>query len=199
MPYAFLPEVARPSVTVDMLVFTLLEGALSLLLVERGLPPFEGRLALPGGFLHVGPGGQGGEDLDLAAARELVEETGLELAAMNGFPGPLVKWMLEAVGAAGIARTALASGEPRAKAVCLLLWTDGRHTVLARGETSGDLVLPPRGANGFGWDPVFQPAGDTRTYGELPDEEKDRIGHRGRAWRDLLGRLRAAASGTTTG
>jgi len=129
----------------------------------------------------------------------VVEETGLELAAMNGFPGPLVKWMLEAVGAAGIARTALASGEPRAKAVCLLLWTDGRHTVLARGETSGDLVLPPRGANGFGWDPVFQPAGDTRTYGELPDEEKDRIGHRGRAWRDLLGRLRAAASGTTTG
>lgn len=78
MPYAFLPEVARPAVTVDMLVFTLLEGALSLLLVERGLPPFEGRLALPGGFLHVGPGGQGGEDLDLAAARELVEETGLD-------------------------------------------------------------------------------------------------------------------------
>ena len=50
----------------------------------------------------------------------IVEETGLELAAMNGFPGPLVKWMLEAVGAEGIARTALAAGEPRASSVCLL-------------------------------------------------------------------------------
>ncbi len=126
----------------------------------------------------------------------IVEETGLELAAMNGFPGPLVKWMLEAVGADGIARTALALGEPRARAVCLLLWTDGGQTVLARGETAGDLVLPPRGGNGFGWDPVFRPAGDPRTYGELPDEEKDRIGHRGRAWRELLTRLdrRSSAS-----
>lgn len=119
----------------------------------------------------------------------IVEETGLELAALNGFPGPLVKWMLEAVGAEGIARTALAAGEPRARAVCLLMWTDGGQTLLARGETAGDLVVPPRGGNGFGWDPVFRPAGDLRTYGELPDEEKDRLGHRGRAWRELLTRL----------
>jgi inosine triphosphate pyrophosphatase len=119
----------------------------------------------------------------------VVEETGLELSALNGFPGPLVKWMLEAVGAEGIARTALALGDPRAKAVCLLMWTDGQRTVLARGETAGDLVLPPRGPNGFGWDPVFRPEGKIRTYGELPDDEKDRVGHRGRAWRDLLAKL----------
>ncbi len=120
----------------------------------------------------------------------VVEETGLELAALNGFPGPLVKWMLAAVGAEGIARTALAVGDPKARAVCLLMWTDGVATVLARGETAGDLVLPPRGANGFGWDPVFLPAGESRTYGELPNEEKDRVGHRGRAWRELLVKLR---------
>lgn len=119
----------------------------------------------------------------------VVEETGLELAAMNGFPGPLVKWMLAAVGAEGIARAALALGDSRAKAVCLLLWTDGERTVLARGETAGDLVLPPRGANGFGWDPVFRPAGSALTYGELADEEKDRLGHRGQAWRALLCQL----------
>lgn len=93
MPYAFLPEVARPSVTVDMLVFTLLDGALSLLLVERALPPFEGRMALPGGFLHVGAGGQGGEGLDEAAARELLEETGLDrrhvvLGQLGAFGAP---------------------------------------------------------------------------------------------------------------
>jgi XTP/dITP diphosphohydrolase len=98
--------------------------------------------------------------------------------------------MLEAVGAEGIARTALALDDPRAKAVCLLIWTDGLRTVLARGETEGDLVLPPRGANGFGWDPVFRPDGEARTYGELTDGKKDRLGHRGKAWRAFLSRLR---------
>lgn len=124
----------------------------------------------------------------------VVEETGLELAALNGFPGPLVKWMLAAVGAEGIARTAQALGEPRARAVCLLMWTDGARTLLARGETAGDLVLPARGANGFGWDPVFRPAGEALTYGELSEEEKDRIGHRGRAWREMLRQLAAGPS-----
>jgi len=133
----------------------------------------------------------------LAAALEhragplVVEETGLELAAWNGFPGPLVRWMLEAVGAEGIARAAIALGDPRARAVCLLAWGDGDRIVVGRGSTSGELVLPPRGENGFGWDPVFRPEGENRTYGELSDEEKDALGHRGRAWRDLLAQLHA--------
>ena len=129
-----------------------------------------------------------------AAWRELgrplvVEETGLELAAFGGFPGPLVKWMLEAVGAEGVARAALALGEPRAVARCALLWTDGERTVIGEGSAAGTLVLPARGEGGFGWDPVFQPQGESRTYAELPAAEKDRLGHRGRAWRDLLARL----------
>lgn len=116
----------------------------------------------------------------------VVEDTGLELAAMGGFPGPLVKWMLAAMGPEGIARTAAALGDPRAVARCGLLWTDGKTTLFGRGETRGILVLPPRGSGGFGWDPVFQPDGCDLTYAELGDEIKDSIGHRGRAWRDLM-------------
>ncbi|MEO7794248.1 MAG: non-canonical purine NTP pyrophosphatase, partial [Thermoanaerobaculia bacterium] len=56
------------------------------------------------------------------------------------------------------------------------------------------LVLPPRGERGFGWDPVFRPAGEARTFGELPEAEKDRLGHRGRAWRDLLVELQGAVT-----
>jgi non-canonical purine NTP pyrophosphatase (RdgB/HAM1 family) len=118
----------------------------------------------------------------------IVEETGLELAAMNGFPGPLIKWMLAAVGAPGVARTAHALGDSRAQARCLLLYYDGHRRLRAEGETAGRLVLPPRGDSGFGWDPVFQPDGEERTYAEMTAAEKDRIGHRGRAWRALLRR-----------
>ena len=119
----------------------------------------------------------------------IVEETGLSLAALNGFPGPLVKWMLDAVGPEGIARIAIDRGEPGVSADCALLYRDAEREVVAEGSTRGVLVLPGRGEGGFGWDRVFQPEGDERTYGEMTSAEKIEIGHRGRAWRALLARL----------
>jgi non-canonical purine NTP pyrophosphatase (RdgB/HAM1 family) len=119
----------------------------------------------------------------------VVEEAGLELAALNGFPGPLVKWMLEAVGAEGLARTAAALGNPNATARCALLYRDAGRTLIAEGITEGTLILPPRGGNGFGWDPVFLPEGESRTFGELEGPDKDAVSHRGRAWRALLEKL----------
>ncbi len=115
----------------------------------------------------------------------IVEEAGLDLAALNGFPGPLVKWMLEAVGAEGIARTAAALGETRASARCFLLFKDGEREVVAEGRTEGTLVLPGRGTHGFGWDPVFLPDGSAQTFAELAGAEKDAVSHRGKAWRAL--------------
>ncbi|MBZ0090131.1 MAG: non-canonical purine NTP pyrophosphatase [Thermoanaerobaculia bacterium] len=119
----------------------------------------------------------------------IVEETGLEIHAMNGFPGPLVKWMLEAVGAEGVARVAKAFDDPGVTARCSLLYRSADGDVVASGETVGELVLPARGGHGFGWDPVFLPAGESQTYGELSAERKDAIGHRGRAWRALVEQL----------
>ena len=119
----------------------------------------------------------------------VVEEAGLELAALNGFPGPLVKWMLQAVSAAGLAKAAAAFGDPRATARCALLYRDAERTVVAEGVTEGTLVLPPRGGHGFGWDPVFLPDGGDRTFGELEGIEKDAVSHRGKAWRALIRKL----------
>jgi len=116
----------------------------------------------------------------------IVEETCLELAALNGFPGPLVKWMLEAVGADGLAETALKLGNPRAKAVCCLTYFDDGKMLGAWGECEGTLVQPARGSRGFGWDPVFVPDGHSRTFGEMSDAEKTGIGPRGKAWRHFL-------------
>jgi 8-oxo-dGTP diphosphatase len=70
MPFTY--EYPRPALTVDCVVFGLDDGELKVLLIQRALPPFEGRWALPGGFVQVD------EDLEAAARRELAEETGLE-------------------------------------------------------------------------------------------------------------------------
>lgn len=119
----------------------------------------------------------------------IVEDTALELAALNSFPGVLVKWMQAAIGIDGLARTARKLGDQTATARCGLLLIYGSTSLAAEGVTEGRLVLPARGDSGFGWDPIFEPAGESRTYAELSASEKDRIGHRGRAWRHLLAQV----------
>jgi 8-oxo-dGTP diphosphatase len=69
MSYTY--EHPRPSVTVDLVIFTIAENDLKVLLIRRGLEPFKGRLALPGGFVEID------ESLEKAAARELKEEAGV--------------------------------------------------------------------------------------------------------------------------
>jgi len=74
MPYFTHP---RPSVTVDVVVFTVLDTDLKVLLIRRGQAPFDGAWALPGGFVLVTDDDDQGESLAAAASRELQEETGL--------------------------------------------------------------------------------------------------------------------------
>ncbi len=74
MSEAYDPESRpHPAVTVDVILFTIRESRLEVLLIRRQLPPFEGRWALPGGFVRMD------EDLDEAARRELSEEAGVRV------------------------------------------------------------------------------------------------------------------------
>jgi XTP/dITP diphosphohydrolase len=122
----------------------------------------------------------------------IVEEAGLDLDALNAFPGPLVKWMLQAVGAEGISRAAAGLGEVRASARCFLLYKDGDQEIVADGRTEGTLVLPGRGTHGFGWDPVFLPEGSALTFAELTGAAKGAVSHRGKAWREMKRMLEMA-------
>jgi XTP/dITP diphosphohydrolase len=70
-------------------------------------------------------------------------------------------------------------------AVLCLAWPDG-HEELALGRVEGLLVDPPRGAGGFGYDPMFQPDGHEQTFAEMGVADKQALSHRGRAFRRLL-------------
>jgi len=69
-------------------------------------------------------------------------------------------------------------------AVLVLAWPDG-HFEYAEGKVDGTIVWPPRGAHGHGYDPVFMPKGETRTYAEMTMGEKNAYSHRGRALKAL--------------
>jgi len=74
---AYTYNYPHPAVSVDIVIFTIRDDALSVLLVERGLPPFQGEWALPGGFIRLD------ESLKHAAWRELKEETGVNAAYLE--------------------------------------------------------------------------------------------------------------------
>ena len=113
----------------------------------------------------------------------LVEDTGLELAALGGFPGPLVRWMLASIGPQGICRIASCFGDAGATARCLVCATDGSSEVFGEGVVEGSIASRPRGGGGFGWDSAFEPSdGGGRTYGEMSEDEKNLISHRRKAF-----------------
>jgi XTP/dITP diphosphohydrolase len=123
----------------------------------------------------------------------IADDSGIEVDALDGGPGPRSA-RFAGEGASDADNLAKLIGlvadlEPdtrtaRYRCVAAIAWPDGR-TMHAEGTCDGTLIRQPRGDRGFGYDPVFVPQGERRTMAELGDEEKDRISHRGRAFRAL--------------
>lgn len=127
----------------------------------------------------------------------VADDSGIEVDALGGAPGPRsaryageeaddeenLETLLRAV-------TNVPEAERTARYRCIaaIAWPDGPE-VWAEGVCEGTIDLHPRGSGGFGYDPAFVPEGQERTMAELSDEEKDRISHRGRAFRALRERL----------
>ena len=122
----------------------------------------------------------------------IADDSGIEADALDGEPGPRsARFAGEgASDAENLAKLVgaivgkLSDGTARYRCVAAIVWPDGR-ALHAEGVCEGTLVATPRGAGGFGYDPIFVPGGEHRTMAELEDDEKDRISHRGRAFRAL--------------
>ena len=129
----------------------------------------------------------------LAAARgaglpSLADDSGFCVAALGGAPGVVsARWAGPdkdfAAAMARVARLAEGAADRRAwfvSALCLASPDGATDSFVARAE--GHFVWPPRGANGFGYDPMFVPRGAAETYGEMDAAAKQRSSHRARAF-----------------
>jgi XTP/dITP diphosphohydrolase len=130
----------------------------------------------------------------------VADDSGLAVDALNGMPGVLsARWSGQhgqdgANTALLLAQLADVPEERRGAAfvsACALV--SATDEVVVRGEWPGSIVREARGEGGFGYDPVFLPAGSSRTAAELSPDEKDAQSHRGRALAALLPALRALA------
>ena len=111
----------------------------------------------------------------------MVEDTGLFFNALNGFPGALIKMLIDRVGREGIFNILKGFDDKRVIAKCAIGFTnDGRNLKVFTGEVKGQ-VVSPRGESGFGWDPIFQPDGYDKNFAEMSAEEKNAISHRFKA------------------
>lgn len=132
----------------------------------------------------------------LASARAsglpaLSDDSGFCVAALGGEPGVLsARWAGPskdfAAAMAEVNRRVAANPDRRAwfvAALCLA-WPDG-HTETFLGRVEGEAVWPPRGQHGFGYDPMFIPAGGQQTFGEMDPDAKHAISHRARAFAQL--------------
>ncbi|HYK05608.1 MAG TPA: non-canonical purine NTP pyrophosphatase [Thermoanaerobaculia bacterium] len=117
--------------------------------------------------------------------RLIVEDVSLGFDELGNFPGPYVRWLLEAAGGKGLAAIAYALNNRAARAQCCVGYWDGSQVRIFLGETQGEILVKPRGERTFGWDAWFQPDGSEKTFAELTPEEKDAVSHRGRAYRKL--------------
>jgi non-canonical purine NTP pyrophosphatase (RdgB/HAM1 family) len=117
--------------------------------------------------------------------RLIVEDVSLGFDELGNFPGPYVRWLLEAAGGKGLAAIAYALNNRSAKAQCAVAYWDGEEGHMFLGECLGEILVESRGSGNFGWDAWFQPRGSSKTYAEMSPEEKDRVSHRGDAYRKL--------------
>ena len=128
---------------------------------------------------------------DIVGKPVVIWDQSLYIRCLGGFPGPLIKWFWEQVGAARICSIARALGDQAISTRTTLTHYDGSSLRHCYGELEGTIPPEPRGSNGFAWDTIFIPEGHQRTFAEMTADEKNAISMH----RLALEQLRAFLSG----
>ena len=119
----------------------------------------------------------------------LIDDSGLFIDALHGFPGVYSAYAFKTIGNDGILRLMenVPEGKRTAHFETVFALGGTGETLLFRGACPGKIACQPGGMHGFGYDPIFIPDdGDGRTFGEMSMAEKNGISHRGRAVRKMM-------------
>ena len=134
------------------------------------------------------------EEIALTAARYaylqlrkplIVEDAGLFIEALNGFPGPYSSYVYKKIGVEGLLKLMEGVSDRRACFKAAVAYVAPGVERVFTGEVCGWIAGEARGSGGFGFDPVFVPEGESRTFAEMSLEEKNRYSHRARAFKRL--------------
>ena len=111
----------------------------------------------------------------------IVDDTGLFVEALNGFPGPYAAYVQDTIGNSGLLSLLSGAENRRAYFETVIAYADEAGIRLFSGRVNGKIVENPRGNAGFGYDPIFLTG--EKTLAEMPLEEKNAVSHRANALR----------------
>lgn len=129
----------------------------------------------------------------------MVDDTGLFIDTLNGFPGPYAAFVLNTIGNTGILKLMEGMQDRSARFTTAIGFADETGARIFSGTVEGHITRAPRGSEGFGYDPIF--AVGEKTLAELTLDEKNSISHRARAlaaFHDWFVHERAGTHGTQT-
>jgi len=116
----------------------------------------------------------------------LVEDAGLFIEALNGFPGPYSSFVYRKIGIEGILKLMEGSDNRRAYFKSVIAFASPDYGVkVFKGVVYGTITNTARGSGGFGFDPIFIPDGSSKTFAEMDLIEKNNHSHRGKAFREF--------------
>ncbi len=127
----------------------------------------------------------------------LVEDSGLFVKALRGFPGPYSSYVFEKLGLSGILKLMEDSSDRSAYFETAIAVIIPPYEKVFKGRVDGIIARQIRGNRGFGFDPIFEPNGAGKTFAEMSISEKNLYSHRSQAFRKLAQWLKTLMQGST--
>ena len=115
-----------------------------------------------------------------------IEDAGIFIDALKGFPGPYSKYVFQTIGNEGILRLLEGETVRRATFRSVIAYHDGEDKHLFVGETVGSIANEALGRRGFGYDPLFIPGDYDKTFAQMGTEYKNKLSHRGKSLNKLV-------------